>query len=104
MKISNNTLILLAVVLGIGGYRYWQDTQRKKKAIPKEFELSNGIWKIVSELNKASEDTSQIISSLEKSLQIATNDANKIQELYLQNQEATLQEWDKILRENQVID
>lgn len=100
---KKETIIILALLIGIGGYRYWQEQQKKKISVPKELELANATFKILQAIDEQKLDSAESIRRTEKVFKVSTQDANKLWELYSMNKNAELQEFDKILRENDII-
>lgn len=95
---KKETILLLALVIGVGGYRYWQSQQQKKQLA--EGEPKQTIFEILQQVEKESENSEKAIKKIAEIFKIAENDANKTYELYLQNKTLTPEAFDEVLRKN----
>lgn len=93
---KKDTILLLALVLGIGGYRYWQEQQKKKQAI----EPKKTLLDILKAIEQETEDSSTAIKKVSEVFKIELNDANKTWELYQQNRQVNAEQFDQILKQN----
>ena len=95
---KKETVLLLALVLGVGGYKYWQ-SQQQKKAL-KEAEPSQSIYEILKSIEKEAKDAYEAIKKVAEVFKIEEADANRTYELYLQNKNITPQAFDEVLKKN----
>jgi len=100
---KKETILLLALLVGVGGYRYWQSQKEKQKSIP-EPEPFQSIYEILKAIEKEAEDSSSAIKKVQEVFKIESNDANKTWELYQMNKETTPEAFNEILKQNGLMD
>jgi len=93
---KKETLFLIALVVGLGGYQLWQKNQQKKQLKqPKQ-----SIFSILKLIEAESKETSEAIKKVAEVFKIAEKDANATYELYLQNKQLTAEAFDEVLKKN----